>query len=134
MIEERAYFWMGYVILAIVIFIPVIMVMQKTAEGNSFNEQLISNDLALLADMVIGANGNVKIIYAINNTADDFYTTGFSEDCEISVAYKDTSILSASRSVCADNLNLDKTPLEFFEHSLIIIEKKENKFSVSEAI
>jgi len=134
MIEERAYFWMGYVILAIVIFIPVIMVMQETAQGNSFNEQLISNDLALLTDMVMGVNGDVKIIYTINNTIDNFYTTGFSEDCEISVAYKDTPILSASKSICADNINLEKTPLKFFEHSFIIIEKKGNKFYVSGGI
>jgi hypothetical protein len=134
MIEERSYFWMGYVILAIVIFIPIILVMQKTSQGNSFNEQLISNDLALLGDMAMGVNGDVEIIYNMNNNLDDFYSIGFSEDCEINVAYKDTSILSSSRSTCGDNLNLEKTPLDFFEYSSIIIEKKGNKFLVSEKI
>ena len=131
MIEERAYFWMGYVVLAIVIFIPVIMMMGKAAEGGAFNEQLISNDLSLLADMVMGINGDVEIIYYINNTQDDFYSNGLSEDCEISFSYKDTSILSASKSICADNLNLEKVPLDFSKHSIIILEKKDNIFSVS---
>ena len=134
MIEERGYFWMGYIVLAVVIFIPVIMAMQKTAQGNSFNEQLISNDLSLLGDMVLGTNGDVKIVYKVNNTSEDFYATGFSGDCEVSVAYKDTSLLSSSRSICGDNLNLEKTPLDFFEYSSIIIEKKGNKFSVGDGI
>lgn len=134
MIEERGYFWMGYIILAIVVFIPLIMVMQKTAEGNAFNERLISNDITLLADMVLGVNGDVEVEYDINNTQEDFYAIGFTEDCEVSVAYKDTSILSASRSICADNLNLEKQGLDFSEYSSLVMEKNDDRFSISGGI
>ena len=130
MIEERSYFWMGYVVLAIVVFIPIIMLMDKTAQGDAFNEQLISHDISLLTDITLGVPGEVEVSYYLNNSQEDFYNVWFNEGCEISVAYKDTSILSAARTVCPDNLNLEKEYGHVMHFSTLFLKKEGNRFSV----
>ena len=130
MIEERSYFWMGYVVLAVVVFIPIIMLMDKTAQGDSFNEKLISHDLSLLTDIALGAPGDVEINYFLNDTEGDFYNVWFLEECEVNVAFKDTSILSAAKTTCADNLNIEKNYQESIGFSTLFLEKEGEKFSV----
>lgn len=130
MTEERAFFWPAYLIISILIFIPIFLSMAKVSGGESFNEQLIANDLALLVDSVLGAPGEINIEYNVTGELDRFFGIGFQEPCVFSIASGATSLSSATRAWCVDNKNLEKEYLDFFDYSRVKIQKKSEKLSV----
>ncbi|MBT3281598.1 hypothetical protein HN865_02490 [Candidatus Woesearchaeota archaeon] len=119
MAEERIYFWSAYVIIAIVVFIPMLFVMEKLSNGDTFNEELIVNELGLISDVLFGFNEDVYVEYFMI----DNYFIEFTNDCKFSIS-------SSSRYFCADDLNLDKGVLENGEFNSIILKNEGNKFSV----
>lgn len=134
MAEERAYFWSGYVIIVVVVFIPLLMFMNKAADADSFKENLISNDLALISDFVLGSPGEILIDYTVNPDVPGIkkiYRVGFNEKCLFVVALQGTSLESGAKTYCADNLFLNKEYLIAGEYARIILDKKSDKLIVS---
>jgi len=124
--EERAYFWVGYILVVIIVFIPVLMVMEKTSRGDDFKEQLISNDLALIIDVVNGANGEISIEYTIDQDSEKLFKVGVFEGCVVKVALDDTSLDSGAVISCVDNSNFEFSGLSPEVYSKIYIEKNSN--------
>jgi len=135
MTEERAYFWSGYVVIVVVVFIPLLMFMNKAADADSFQEKLISNDLALMSDFVLGSPGEILIDYYVNPDGSKvkIYRVGFNEKCLFVVALQGTSLESGAKTYCADNLFLNKEYLVAGVYTKIILDKKVDKLTVSGA-
>lgn len=129
MADERAYFWTGYLIITIVVFIPLLMFMNKASDADSFKEKVISNDLALVSDFLLGSKGEILVEYNINQSKS--YRIGFNEKCLFVVALQGTSLEQGSKTYCADNLFLNKGYLDASEYAKIILDKKEDKLIVT---
>ncbi len=123
MAEERMYFWSAYVIIAIVVFIPMLFMMEKLSDGDSFNEKLVVNELSLASEVLFGFNGESRVEYFLV----DNYFVEFTDDCKFLVSVGSSG---GSRSFCADDINLDKEVLEKGEFNSVILEKKGDKFLV----
>jgi hypothetical protein len=126
MTEERIYFWSMYVILVIVIFVPMLYVMEKSSNGDSFNEKLIAYDLGLVTDLLIGFdNGNYEIEYFLNDA--DYYV-GFEDKCKFVVSIGGTS---GSKYFCSKDLSFPLYQLDVKKYNSIILEKNQNDFIVT---
>ena len=123
MTEERIYFWSAYVIFSIVVFIPMLFMMEKLSNGDSFNEKLIVNELGLISDVLFSVNGDVSVEYFL---IDDYFVE-FTDDCKFLVSLGSSG---GSRYICADDFNLDKNVLDKGEYNSIILKKEGNMFSV----
>ena len=120
MTEERIYFWSMYVILVIVIFVPMLYVMEKSSNGDSFNEKLIAYDLGLVTDLLIGFdNGNYEIEYFLNDA--DYYV-GFEDKCKFVVSIGRTS---GSKYFCSKDLSFPLYQLDVKKYNSIILEKNQ---------
>ena len=131
-VEERTYFWTGYLVIAIVVFIPLLMFMNKSADADSFKEKIISNELALISDFVMGSDGEILVEYNINQ--EKSYKIGFNEKCLFVVSLTGTSLESGSKTYCADNLLLNKRYLDAGEYVRIILDKKEDRLVITGGI
>lgn len=131
-VEERTYFWTGYLVIAIVVFIPLLIFMNKAADADSFKEKIISNELALISDFVLGSSGEILVEYSINQ--EKSFKIGFNENCLFVVSLKGTSLESGIKTYCADNLFLNKGYLDANEYVRIILDKKEDNLIVTGGI
>lgn len=128
MAEERAYFWTGYVLIAIIVFLPLMMFMNRASDADTFKEELISNELALMSDFMLGSDDKILVEYKVNQKKN--YRIGFSEKCLFVVALEGTGLEQGSKTYCADNLFITKKYLDAQIYKKIILDKKGNEFSV----
>jgi hypothetical protein len=123
MTEERIYFWSAYVILAIVVFIPLLFMMEKMSNGDTFNERLVVNELGLVSDILFSVSGDIRIEYFLGEK----YYVEFLDDCNFLVSLDN---VGGSKYVCADDIGLDKEFLNVGEYNSIILKKEGKVFSV----
>lgn len=127
--DPRIIYFFFYGIIVIVAFIALFSLMGKTADGTAFNEQLVSNDLALSADLILGVPGDVELVYNLNKS-DGIINIAFLEPCIFGANLEGTSVYSGALAVCINDINIAKEYFEYDTYSRIVIEKKEDKFSV----
>lgn len=125
MTEERIYFWSTYVIIVIVVFAPMLYIMEKSSNGDAFNEKLIVNDLGLATDLLIGFDsGDYKLEYFLNEK--DYYV-GFEDECKFVVSIGGTS---GSKYFCSMDSNFPLYQLDIKKYNSIILGKNQNDFTV----
>jgi len=129
--DSRLYFYVAYGVLALLVFISVIFAMSKASEGTSFNERLMSTDLALTTDLIMGLPGNFNIIYTLNNGSSGvFYDSSFSNPCYFNVIKTNTPLYSSTYIDCALNNNLNIIYLDFGSYTRLFLNKDKSSFEV----
>ncbi len=124
MAEERIYFWSTYIIIVIVVFLPMFYIMEKSSNGDSFNEKLIVNDLGLATDLLIGfGDGDYAIEYFLNDAE---YYVGFEDKCKYTVSIGGTA---GSKYFCIKDLNSPIYSLDVKKYDSVFLVKDQYGFS-----
>jgi hypothetical protein len=127
--DPRIIYFFFYGMIVIVGFLTIFSIMGKAADGDGFNEQLIANDLALGADLILGASGDVELVYNLNKS-DKEINIAFLDPCTFGANIEGTSVYSGALAFCADDIGLTKEYFDYSSASRIVIEKKDGEFSV----
>ena len=127
--DPRTIYFVFYGIIVIVAFVALFSLMGKAADGTSFNEQLVANNLALGTDLILGVSGDVGLTYNLNKS-DRTINIAFLEPCTFGANLEGTSVYSGAIAVCVDDVSFAKEYFDYLTYSRIVLEKKEDKFSV----
>ncbi|MBT3394897.1 hypothetical protein HOA59_01720 [archaeon] len=100
--EERIYLWPGYLIITTIVFLTLFFVLAKVTDGTSFDQSYLAKDISLVEQTLFVSPGEVSFKYNIKQ-GEDRFNIDIGDGCLIEVNLKDTSILSGSKSRCADN-------------------------------
>ena len=106
---ERAYFWIGYFMITVVVFLTVLATMNKLSDNTSFEQKYFSKDISLLEQTGFIAPYDVSILYDL----DEDYFVLFEDICSLRVNKKDTPLYSGGLTFCiADNYLQSTYPSE----------------------
>ncbi|MCD4759972.1 hypothetical protein K8R33_03720 [archaeon] len=127
--DPRLFLGAAYGFIVVVVFLSMWFFMEKVADGTGFEERLIANDLKLGADLILGFDGEVDLVYEINSDEHRF-DSSFESPCVFSVVLDDTPIYSGNRISCVANSNIETVSLALGDYSKLVFEKTQDKFFV----
>ncbi len=129
--DPRLLYWLGWTALVLIVFLTVTFAMTKAAQGDSFKELIVSNNLALASDLIFAANGEFELRYSVNSDEDSkSYIIQFIEPCLFNVFLEDSLPNSGIKVECANDLGLEKEYATLDNFNDIILKKIGNKFLV----
>lgn len=106
---ERAHFWIGYTMVAVVVILTVFAIMSKLSDNTSFEQKYISKDISLLEQTGFIAPYDVSVLYEI----DEDYFVLFEDICSLRVNEKGTPLYSGGLTFCvADSYLQSSYPSE----------------------
>ncbi len=127
--EERAYFWLGYVLIAVVVFLPLLLAMKNVAEGSSFYEEYSAYDLALATNSILALKGDVSLYYNLDSKS-DYLKVKFSKDCGFVVSMKEDSFDNEKLKYCV-GADLESVDFEVVNKNELVIQKEGGRLYVS---
>ena len=102
----------------------MLYVMEKSSNGDAFNEKLIVNDFGLATDLLIGFDsGDYAIEYFLNDA--DYYV-GFKDECKYIVSIGGTA---GSKYYCSKDSNSPIYSLDVKKYNSIFLVKARYGFS-----
>jgi len=124
---ERAHFWIGYTMVAVVVILTVFAIMNKLSDNTSFEQKYLSKDISLLEQTGFIAPYDVSILYSL----DEDYFVLFEDICSLRVNKKDTPLYSGGLTFCVVDHYLQSTYPSERVYGTFEMKKVDDLFEVS---